>query len=97
MRAGGFERLGCYGRDGRDIRPGIRAWRRRDRGRDILARGFWSILPHLDPNLLADILEHGRASSQNSAVEFSRQALDTDEFRARLGRIACGYDGGQLG
>jgi len=64
---------------------------------DILARGFWSILPHLDPNLLADILEHGRASSQNSAVEFSRQALDTDEFRARLGRIACGYDGGPLG
>jgi hypothetical protein len=23
-------------------------------------------------------------------------SLDTDEFRAQLGRIACGYDGGQL-
>jgi hypothetical protein len=24
------------------------------------------------------------------------QALDTEDFRARLGRIACGYDGGQI-
>jgi hypothetical protein len=22
--------------------------------------------------------------------------LDADQFRARLGRIACGYDGGQV-
>ena len=62
----------------------------------ILARGFWSILPYLDRDLLADILNRGRVNSQASTAEFSRAALDTDEFRARLGRIACGYDGGQL-
>jgi FkbM family methyltransferase len=62
----------------------------------ILARGFWSILPYLPRDLLAEILERGRAQSQMSTAEFSRAALDSDEFRARLGRIACGYDGGQL-
>jgi FkbM family methyltransferase len=62
----------------------------------ILARGFWSVLPYLDRDLLADILNRGRVNSQASTAEFSRAALDTDEFRARLGRIACGYDGGQL-
>jgi FkbM family methyltransferase len=62
-----------------------------------LSRGFWSILPYLPRDLLAEILERGRAQSQTSTAEFSRAALDSDEFRARLGRIACGYDGGQLG
>ena len=61
-----------------------------------LARGFWSILPYLDRELLADILERGR-DSQTSAAEFTRAVLDSDQFRARLGRIACGYDGGQVG
>jgi FkbM family methyltransferase len=61
-----------------------------------LARGFWSILPYLDRELLADILERGR-DSQTSAAEFTHAVLDSDQFRARLGRIACGYDGGQVG
>jgi FkbM family methyltransferase len=59
----------------------------------VLARGFWSILPHLDRALLTEILNRGQASS---APPVSPESLDTDEFRARLGRIACGYDGGQI-
>ena len=62
----------------------------------ILARGFWSILPYLDRHLHAEILERGSRPSDISAANYSSRSLDTDEFRARLGRIACGYDGGQL-
>jgi hypothetical protein len=57
----------------------------------VLARGFWSLLPYLDHALLAEILERGGGSPETAA-----EALDSDEFRARLGRIACGYDGGQV-
>ena len=59
----------------------------------VLARGFWSILPYLDHDLLAEILKRGRAPE---SPDVSPQSLDTDEWRARLGRIACGYDGGQV-
>jgi FkbM family methyltransferase len=62
----------------------------------ILARGFWSILPHLDRSLLAQMLNRGSASPNNTATPYSAAILDTDEFRAQLGRIACGYDGGQI-
>ena len=62
----------------------------------ILARGFWSILPHLDRELVADILKRGSRPSDSAAMNISALALDSDEFRARLGRIACGYDGGQI-
>jgi FkbM family methyltransferase len=60
----------------------------------VLARGFWSILPYLDRDLLAEILKRGRAP-QSLEGDFLSESLDADEFRARLGRIACGYDGGQ--
>jgi FkbM family methyltransferase len=60
----------------------------------ILARGFWSILPHLDRALVADILKRGSRPGDIEAMD--TRALDSDEFRARLGRIACGYDGGQI-
>ena len=62
----------------------------------ILARGFWSILPHLDRELVAEILKRGSRPSDNAATDTSARSLDSDEFRARLGRIACGYDGGQI-
>ena len=62
----------------------------------ILARGFWASLPHLDRALLADVLERGRTPANTVAVDAALQALDTEDFRARLGRIACGYDGGQI-
>ena len=62
----------------------------------ILARGFWASLPHLDRKLLADVLERGRTPSNVAAADAALQTLDTEDFRLRLGRIACGYDGGQI-
>jgi len=62
----------------------------------VLARGFWAALPYLDRQQLADILARGRLPSNASEAEQALRALDTEEFRARLGRIACGYDGGQV-
>ena len=59
-----------------------------------LARGFWASLPYLDRDLIADFLTRaGRA--RRDAPDFS-VAIDTEAFRAALGRIACGYDGGQI-
>jgi hypothetical protein len=29
-------------------------------------------------------------------ADLALQSLDTEEFRLRLGRISCGYDGGQI-
>jgi len=60
-----------------------------------LARGFWASLPYLDRDLVAAILSRARGSSRRSAPDFSA-AIDTEAFRASLGRIACGYDGGQI-
>ena len=57
-----------------------------------LAHGFWARLPWLDRGLLAEILS--RAGS-GPAAEFARE-VDTEAFTAALGRIACGYDGGQI-
>ena len=62
----------------------------------VLARGFWATLPYLDRDLLADMLSRGRASLPDLAGAVPSGSLDSDEFRARLGRIACGYDGGQV-
>jgi len=62
----------------------------------ILARGFWSSLPTLDRESLADILRRARTPANAASVDAALAALDTEEFRARLGRIACGYDGGQI-
>jgi FkbM family methyltransferase len=62
----------------------------------VLASGFWSILPYLDRHLLAEIINRGRMPSNATAADLALRSLDTEEFRARLGRIACGYDGGQL-
>jgi FkbM family methyltransferase len=60
-----------------------------------LARGFWASLPYLDRGLIADILRRARVSSKRGASDFAA-ALDTEAFHASLGRIACGYDGGQI-
>jgi FkbM family methyltransferase len=62
----------------------------------ILARGFWAVLPYLDRQLLAEILNRGRGTSNASLADLALRSLDTEAFRARLGRIACGYDGGQI-
>jgi FkbM family methyltransferase len=60
-----------------------------------LARGFWASLPYLDRDLIAEILRRARSGSQRQAEDFSG-AIDSEAFRAALGRIACGYDGGQI-
>ncbi len=56
-----------------------------------LARGLWATLPHLDPAFIATLLEAGRVGDAPAPV-----LGDDDASRIRLGRIAMGYDGGQL-
>jgi FkbM family methyltransferase len=51
-----------------------------------LVAGFLADLPRLDPNLLSSFLG-GSADPQ---------VMDSDAFRAALGRIASAYDGGQI-
>jgi FkbM family methyltransferase len=60
-----------------------------------LGRGFWASLPYLDRDLIADILQRGRSRTRRDAEDFL-SAIDSEAFRAALGRIACGYDGGQI-
>jgi len=60
-----------------------------------LGRGFWASLPYLDRNLIAEILRRGRSRTRADAKDFS-SAIDSEAFRTALGRIACGYDGGQI-
>jgi FkbM family methyltransferase len=55
-----------------------------------LARGFWASLPYLDHATVAGILRRG-----DPAAEFSG-SIGSEKFLAALGRIACGYDGGQV-
>jgi hypothetical protein len=61
-----------------------------------LARGFWASLPHLDGHVIGSILARGRRASAQSDVETLGATIDTDTMRGALGRIACGYDGGQI-
>jgi FkbM family methyltransferase len=58
-----------------------------------LSRGFWASLPDLDPDLLARLLARGRGSQDRDALALD---LRGEAMRGRLGRIACGYDGGQV-
>ncbi len=63
-----------------------------------LARGLWASLPYLPTELLSRLLATARgldpASPEATAIA---AGLTTEEMRAALARIACGYDGGQLG
>ena len=62
-----------------------------------LARGLWAELPHLEPALVARLLARGRGlDATQGTLDALVAAMDTDAFRASLGRIACGYDGGQI-
>lgn len=61
-----------------------------------LARGFWASLPYLDRNLIAELLGRARTGSRRGLTQDFSAAVDTEAFRAALGRIACGYDGGQI-
>jgi FkbM family methyltransferase len=61
-----------------------------------LARGFWASLPYLDTNLIISILGRGRRITNRDEVAALGSTVDSERFRAALGRIACGYDGGQI-
>jgi FkbM family methyltransferase len=61
-----------------------------------LARGFWASLPHLDPGLVTSILTRARRITRRDDLAALASMVETEQFRAALGRIACGYDGGQI-
>jgi FkbM family methyltransferase len=61
-----------------------------------LARGFWASLPYLDADLIASILRRGRATANPAEPDAIAATVESEAFRAALGRIACGYDGGQI-
>lgn len=61
-----------------------------------LTRAFWASLPGLDRNLLAQLLARDRGITDAARIDALEKSLDSDEMRASLGRIACGYDGGQI-
>jgi len=61
-----------------------------------LTRGFWASLPYLDRDLIAELLNRAHTGSRRCPAEDFSAAIDTEAFRAALGRIACGYDGGQI-
>ena len=61
-----------------------------------LTRAFWASLPMLEPRLIASLLARARGISDASEIAALAHSLDTDAFRGSLGRIACGYDGGQI-
>ena len=57
-----------------------------------LGRGFWASLPHLDRQSLHEILARGLRPGEVSLLD----QVSTPELLIALGRIACGYDGGQV-
>lgn len=60
-----------------------------------LTRAFWASLPTLEPAVLAMLLARARGASPTAMADL-KEEVQTDSFKARLGRIACGYDGGQI-
>ena len=61
-----------------------------------LARGFWASLPYLDPSLITSILARVRRITKHEDLAALASMVDSEPFRAALGRVACGYDGGQI-
>lgn len=61
-----------------------------------LARGFWAMLPYLDPELVKTLLARARHIADPAELDVLAATVASEKFRASLGRIACGYDGGQI-
>ncbi|HEY1365444.1 MAG TPA: FkbM family methyltransferase [Xanthobacteraceae bacterium] len=61
-----------------------------------LANGFWASLPYLDRDLVVSILARARRCTAAAELETLAATVQSEPFRAALGRIACGYDGGQV-
>jgi len=60
-----------------------------------LVHGFLARLPHLTPELLASLLDRDNKLPGTDRDTVERMLAD-EAVRMRLGRIACGYDGGHL-
>jgi FkbM family methyltransferase len=60
-----------------------------------LVHGFLARLPHLTPELLASLLDPNNTLASDDRQALQRMLAD-EAVRIRLGRIACGYDGGQV-
>jgi FkbM family methyltransferase len=60
-----------------------------------LVHAFLAQLPHLEPDVLVSLLDRERKLSEAERQTLQRMMSD-EPFRMRLGRIACGYDGGQI-
>lgn len=63
--------------------------------RDLVC-GFLAGLPYLDATLVASILSRGRRTAKNEDLALLASTVESEQFRVALGRIACGYDGGQI-
>jgi len=61
-----------------------------------LARGFWANLPWLEPALIVSLLARARRIEDESEGAALAATVSSEAFRLALGRIACGYDGGQV-
>jgi FkbM family methyltransferase len=61
-----------------------------------LARGFWASLPYLETDLITSLLSRGRGIAKPDEFAALASVVGTEAFRAALGRVACGYDGGQI-
>jgi len=57
-----------------------------------LAKGFWASLPLMSQQQIQQLLALG----QDKSGQFDASQIDEAQLRIALGRIACGYDGGQI-
>ena len=65
--------------------------------RDLIA-GLMASLPLLEPELVGQLLSRARGLARDSAeAQALLQSLEEEGMRLALGRIACGFDGGQIG
>ena len=53
-------------------------------------------MPYLDAELITVLLSRARGAVNPTDIERIAAIAGTEAFRAALGRIACGYDGGQI-
>src|SRR5262249_55046210 len=61
-----------------------------------LARGFWANLPWREPALIGALLARARRIEDGPDRASLAATVGSEAFRLALGRIACGYDGGQV-
>ncbi len=61
-----------------------------------LARGFWAMLPWLEPAQIVALLARARGVEIADERAALAGTVNSEAFRLSLGRIACGYDGGQV-